>query len=70
MVCPKEEIEQLSRFKYLAEEQKGMLRAARKEPENYTEEVVLSDNTQCLFRNVPLALVMTEKHENRSKLKL
>ncbi len=71
MVCPKEEIEQISRFKDLTEEQKGMLRAARKEPGNYTEGVVLSDNLQCLFRNVPpplaLALAMTEKHEKQQR---
>ncbi len=71
MVCPKEEIEQISRFKDLTDEQKGMLRAARKEPGNYTEGVVLSDNLQCLFRNVPpplaLALAMTEKHEKQQR---
>jgi len=71
MVCPKEEIEQISRFKDLSDEQKGMLRAARKEPGKYTEGVVLSDNLQCLFRNVPpslaLALAMTEKHEKQQR---
>ncbi len=71
MVCPKEEIEQISRFKDLSEEQKMMLRAARKEPGKYTEGVVLSDNLQCLFRNVPpplaLALAMTEKHEKQQR---
>jgi len=71
MVCPKEEIEQISRFKDLTDEQKGMLRAARKEPGKYTEGVVLSDNLQCLFRNVPpsldLALAMTEKHEKQQR---
>jgi len=74
MVCPKEEIEQISRFKDLTEEQKGMLRAARKEPGNYTEGVVLSDNLQCLFRNVPpplaLALAMTEKHEKQQRAEI
>ena len=74
MVCPKEEIEQISRFKDLTEEQKGMLRAARKEPGNYTEGVVLSDNVQCLFRNVPpplaLALAMTEKHEKQQRAEI
>ena len=74
MVCPKEEIEQISRFKDLSEEQKGMLRAARKEPGNYTEGVVLSDNLQCLFRNVPpplaLALAMTEKHEKQQRAEI
>ena len=74
MVCPKEEIEQISRFKDLTEEQKGMLRAAKKEPGNYTEGVVLSDNLQCLFRNVPpplaLALAMTEKHEKQQRAEI
>ena len=74
MVCPKEEIEQISRFKDLSEEQKGMLRAARKEPGKYTEGVVLADNLQCLFRNVPpplaLALAMTEKHEKQQRAEI
>ena len=74
MVCPKEEIEQISRFKDLTEEQKGMLRAAKKEPGNYTEGVVLSDNLQCLFRSVPpplaLALAMTEKHEKQQRAEI
>lgn len=71
MVCPKEEIEQISRFKDLTEEQKHMLLAARKEPGKYTEGVVLADTLQCLFRNVPpplaLALAMTEKHEKQQR---
>lgn len=74
MVCPKEEIEQISRFKDLTNEQKSMLRAARKEPGKYTEGVVLSDNLQCLFRNVPpplaLALAMTEKHEKQQRAEI
>ena len=74
MVCPKEEIEQISRFKDLTDEQKGMLRAARKEPGNYTEGVVIADNIQCLFRNVPpplaLALAMTEKHEKQQRAEI
>ena len=74
MVCPKEEIEQISRFKDLTDEQKSMLRAARKESGNYTEGVVLSDNLQCLFRNVPpplaLALAMTEKHEKQQRAEI
>ena len=74
MVCPKEEIEQISRFKDLTDEQKGMLRAARKEAGKYTEGVVLADNLQCLFRNVPpplaLALAMTEKHEKQQRAEI
>lgn len=74
MVCPKEEIEQISRFKDLSDEQKGMLQAARKEPGKYTEGVVFSDTLQCLFRNVPpplaLALAMTEKHEKQQRAEI
>ena len=71
MVCPKEEIEQISRFKDLTDGQRQMLLAARKEPGKYTEGVVLADTLQCLFRNVPpplaLALAMTEKHEKQQR---
>jgi hypothetical protein len=71
MVCPKEEIEQIARFKQLTDEQKTLLLAARKQPGKYTEGVVLADNLQCLFRNVPpaiaLALAMTEKHEKQQR---
>lgn len=74
MVCPKEEIEQISRFKDLTDEQKHMLMAARKEPGKYTEGVVLADTLQCLFRNVPpplaLALAMTEKHEKQHRAEI
>ena len=74
MVCPKEEIEQIARFKELTEEQKGMLKAARKESGKYTEGVVIADKLQCLFRNVPpplaLALAMTEKHEKQQRAKI
>ena len=74
MVCPKQEIEQIARFKDLTAEQKQLLQAARKEPGKYTEGVVLSDNLQCLFRNVPpplaLALAMTEKHEKQQRAEI
>ena len=44
-----------------------LLASARKEPGKYVEGVVLSDDFQSLFRNVPpalsLALANTEKHE-------
>ncbi len=74
MVCPKEQIEQIARFKDLTEEQKAMLLAANKESGKYTEGVVLADKIQVLFRNVPpplaLALAMTEKHEKRERAKI
>lgn len=74
LVMPKEEIEQIARFKDLSEEQKGMLLGARKEPGSYVEGVVLADQMETLFRNVPppiaLALAMTEKHEKAERRKL
>ncbi len=74
MVCPKEQIEQIARFKDLTDEQKTMLLAAHKEPGSYTEGVVIADKIQALFRNVPpplaLALAMTEKHEKQERYKI
>lgn len=74
MVCPKEQIDQIARFKDLSDEQKSMLLAANKEPGKYTEGVVMADKVQALFRNVPpplaLALAMTEKHEKRERAKI
>jgi conjugative transfer ATPase len=71
LVMPKEEIEQIARFKDLSEEQRSLLLSARKEPGKYVEGVVLSDNLEALFRNVPpplsLALAMTEKHEKAER---
>lgn len=74
MSCPKEQVEQIARFKDLTDEQKHMLLAARKEPGKYTEGVVMADKIQALLRNVPpplaLALAMTEKHEKRERAKI
>jgi hypothetical protein len=74
MSCPKEQVEQIARFKDLTEEQKRMLLAAHKEPGKYTEGVVLADKIQALLRNVPpplaLALAMTEKHEKRERARI
>jgi hypothetical protein len=71
LVMPKEEIEQIARFKDLNAEQRRLLRSARKEPGKYVEGVVLSDNLEALFRHVPppltLALAMTEKHEKAER---
>ena len=67
LVMPKEEIEQIARFKALTDEQKNLLLSTHKEPGQYTEGVVLSDKVEALFRTVPpplhLALAMTEKDE-------
>ncbi|MGS2722122.1 conjugative transfer ATPase [Porticoccus sp. GXU_MW_L64] len=74
MVCPKQEIDQIARFKDLTGEQKQLLLAARKEPGKYTEGVVISDKLQSLFRNVPpplaLSLAMTEKHEKQERAEI
>ena len=71
LVMPKEEIEQIARFKDLDDEQRNLLLSARKEPGKYVEGVVLSDKLEALFRNVPpalsLALAMTEKHEKAER---
>ena len=71
LVMPKEEVEQIARFKDLTDEQRSLLLSARKEPGKYVEGVVLSDNLEALFRNVPpplsLALAMTEKHEKAER---
>ena len=71
LVMPKEEIEQIARFKDLSDEQRQLLLSARKEPGKYVEGVVLADKVEALFRNVPpplsLALAMTEKHEKAER---
>ena len=74
LVMPKEEVEQIARFKDLSDEQRRLLLSARKEPGKYTEGVVLADGLNALFRNVPpplsLALAMTEKHEKAERARL
>ena len=71
LVMPKEAVEQIARFKDLTDVQRSRLLSARKEPGKYVEGVVLSDNLEALFRNVPppssLALAMTEQHEKAER---
>ncbi|WP_372798574.1 conjugative transfer ATPase [Litorivivens sp.] len=71
LVMPKEEVEQIARFKDLNDEQRNLLLSARKEPGKYVEGVVLADKVEALFRNVPpalsLALAMTEKYEKAER---
>lgn len=63
----KDEVEQITRFRELSDEQRALLLAARKDPGKYTEGVVLGNDYSALFRVVPpalnLALAQTEKHE-------
>ncbi len=74
LVMPKEEVDQIARFKDLTDEQRRLLMSARKEPGKFTEGVVLADSLEALFRNVPpplsLALAMTEKHEKAERAKI
>ena len=74
LVMPKEEVEQIARFKELTDATKRLLLAARKEPGKFVEGVLLSDSVQTIFRNVPpalpLALAMTEKHEKAERAEI
>ena len=74
LVMPKEEVEQIARFRDLTAEQRSLLLSARKEPGKFVEGVVLSDQLEGLFRNVPpplsLALAMTEKHEKAERARI
>ena len=71
LVMPQEEIEQVSRFKELNEEEKKLMRSATKEPGLYAEGVVLSDTITSLFRVVmpglPLALAQTDQDEKANR---
>jgi conjugative transfer ATPase len=73
LVMPQDEIEDIARFKNISEEQKMLMLSARKEPKKYTEGVVLSENMEALFRNVPpslfLSLAGTEKDEKFERAK-
>jgi hypothetical protein len=74
LVMPKEEVEQIARFKKLSEEQRALMLSARKEPPKYVEGVLLSDQLTALVRNVPppiaVALAMTEGHEKAERAKI
>ncbi|MBE0469929.1 MAG: conjugative transfer ATPase [Methyloprofundus sp.] len=58
MATTREEVDQISRFRQLTDDQKSLLLAARKEPGKYTEGAVMSDTQLALFRNVPPAIAM------------
>jgi hypothetical protein len=71
LVMPKEEVEQIARFRQLTNEQRALMLSARKEPPKYVEGVLLSDQMAALIRNVPppiaVALAMTEGHEKAQR---
>ena len=74
LTTPKEEVDEIARFRELTDTQRRLLLSARKEPGKYVEGVVLSDNVEALFRNVPpplsLALAMTEKQEKAQRAEI
>ena len=64
----------IEKFKKLNDDQKRLIRSAKKEDRKYTEGVVLSDRLEALFRVVPpslyLALAMTEPEEKAERMVL
>lgn len=74
LVMPKDEVDQIARFRALTDEQRQMLLSAKKEGGKYTEGVVLTDAMAALFRNVPpaiaLALAQTEKDEKAARAEI
>lgn len=74
LVMSPDEVEQITRFRRLNDEQKVMLTSARKQKGAFTEGVVLSDNVNSLFRIVmpalPLALAGTDEDEKAVRRQL
>ena len=75
MACPKEEVEQLAKFRDIDENQKQLLLSCHKMRGKYTEGVVLSQTMPpSLFRNVPpslaLALAMSDPDEKAVRREL
>lgn len=75
MDCPKEEVEQLSKFRDLDDNQKKLLQSCHKMRGLYTEGVVLSKAMPpSLFRNVPpsfaLAIAMSDPDEKAVRKEL
>jgi conjugative transfer ATPase len=74
LVMPHGEIDSIARFKKLTTAQKALLLSASKEPQKFTEGVVLSKNHEFLFRSVPpslfLALAMTEPEEKLERAEI
>ena len=74
LVMPKEEVEEIARFRHIDDAQRALLLSASKSPRQYTEGVVMSETSENLFRNVPpslmLMLAATEKHEKADRMRL
>ena len=74
LVMPKEEVEEMRRFRDLSDAQRDLLLSATKAHLQYTEGVVLAGSVETLFRCVPpslvLALVQTERHEKARRAEI
>lgn len=74
LVMPKEEVEEIARFRHVDEAQRALLLSASKSPRQYTEGVIMSEAGENLFRNVPpslmLMLAATEKHEKADRMRI
>ena len=74
LVMPKEEVEEMRRFRDLSDAQRELLLSATKAHLQYTEGVVLAGSVETLFRCVPpslvLALVQTERHEKARRAEI
>lgn len=75
MACPKEEIDQLAKFRNITNDQKVLLESAHKMRGKYTEGVVMGKTVEpSLFRNVPpgfaLAIAMSDPDEKAVRKEL
>lgn len=74
LIClsmPPDEVEKIARFRELTNEQKALMRSARKEPGKFSEGVILSKSIEALIRTVSpsinLALAMTDPEEKNER---
>lgn len=71
LVMPKEEVEEIARFRKVDDATRALLLSAKKSSGQYTEGVVMAEAVESIFRNVPpslmLALAQTEKHEKAKR---
>ncbi len=74
LALPPDEIAQVERFRALSEEERALLRSARKVPGQYTEGVWLTPKVKGLCRIIPprlmLNLAATDKHEKSQRQQL
>ncbi len=71
LALSEKEIDLIPKFRTLTKEQRDLLSSVKKYPKVYAEGVLLGENYQGLFRNIPpriaLALAMTEQNEKAER---